>query len=148
MKAVVQRVKNAVLSVAGEKISEIDFGLVVFFCAERTDVEQIEQKISYLAKKIVNLRVFEDKNGKMNLSVLDVNGQILSVSQFTLCGDVSHGNRPSFISAMPPEDARVGYLSFCNALRGYGVDVKEGVFGADMQIVQTNDGPVTIWYDI
>ena len=100
MKAVVQRVKKTTLSVEGNLISSIDFGLVVYFCAESKDEVDKNKKIELLSKKIANLRVFEDENGKMNRSVLDVGGQILSVSQFTLCGDVSHGNRPSFVTAM------------------------------------------------
>jgi len=148
MKAVVQRVKNTSLRVNDEEISAIDFGLTVFFCAESKDEEKLQEKINFLAKKIVNLRVFEDEQGKMNRSVLDVGGQILSVSQFTLCGDVNHGNRPSFIGAMQAEKANIVYENFCNVLSGYGVTVRKGVFGADMQITQINDGPVTIWYDI
>lgn len=148
MKAVVQRVKNTTLSVDGQLISCIDFGLVVYFCAETKDETDKSKKIELLSKKIANLRVFEDENGKMNRSVLDVGGQILAVSQFTLCGDVTHGNRPSFISAMQADKAKEVYLQFCKALRMFGLTVEEGVFGADMTISQTNDGPVTIWYDI
>ena len=148
MKAVVQRVKQTRLCVEGEEISSIDFGLVVFFCAESKDEEKVEDKINLLSKKIANLRIFEDEKGKMNRSVLDVGGQILSVSQFTLCGDVSHGNRPSFVTAMQADKAKEVYFEFCKALRLFGVTVKEGLFGADMTISQTNDGPVTIWYDI
>ena len=101
-----------------------------------------------LAKKIYNLRIFEDDVGKMNLSVDSVKGEILAVSQFTLCGDVSHGNRPSFFTAMSPEEAQKVYGDFCKNLRALGAMVAEGIFGADMQITQVNDGPVTIWYDI
>lgn len=148
MKAVVQRVKNTTLSVDGQLISSIDFGLVVYFCAESKDEIDINKKIELLSKKIASLRVFEDENGKMNRSVLDVGGQLLSVSQFTLCGDVTHGNRPSFITAMQADKAKEVYLKFCKALRMFGLRVEEGVFGADMTISQTNDGPVTIWYDL
>ena len=148
MKAVVQRVKQTRLCVEGEEISSIDFGLVVFFCAESKDEEKVEDKINLLSKKIANLRIFEDEKGKMNRSVLDVGGQILAVSQFTLCGDVFHGNRPSFIGAMQAQKANEVYERFCEALTAFGATVKKGVFGADMQITQTNDGPVTIWYDI
>lgn len=148
MKAVVQRVKKTTLSVEGNLISSIDFGLVVYFCAESKDEVDKNKKIELLSKKIANLRVFEDENGKMNRSVLDVGGQILSVSQFTLCGDVSHGNRPSFVTAMQADKTKEVYFEFCKALRLFGVTVKEGLFGADMTISQTNDGPVTIWYDI
>ena len=148
MKAVVQRVKQTSLKVDDKEISAIDFGLTVFFCAESKDEEKLEEKILFLAKKIANLRVFEDEQGKMNRSVLDVGGQILSVSQFTLCGDVNHGNRPSFITAMQADKANQAYERFCVELGKYGVTVKKGVVGADMQITQTNDGPVPIWYDI
>ena len=148
MKAVVQRVKNTTLRVDDQIISQIDFGLVVFFCAEAKDEEKLEEKLNLLAKKVANLRIFEDENGKLNRSVLDVGGQILSVSQFTLCGDVNHGNRPSFITAMSADKAMATYEEFCKKLLSYGVVVKKGVFGADMQISQTNDGPITIWYDI
>lgn len=141
MKAVIQRVKNTKLSVAGELISEIPFGLVVFFgvaVGDETD------KCDYFAKKIANMRIFEDKNGKMNLSVKDVGGEVLSVSQFTLLADASHGNRPGFTGAEAPERALFVYDYFCKALESQGVTVKKGVFGADMLIQQTNNGPVTI----
>lgn len=98
-------------------------------------------------KKIVNLRIFEDGQGKMNLSVQDVGGEILLISQFTLYGDCSHGNRPSFIGAARPEQAEPLYRYTAECLRGYNVSVKTGVFGADMKIEQYNDGPVTILYE-
>lgn len=141
MRAVVQRVKKTTLSVDGVVISEIDKGLVVYLGIE---VDDTEDKIPYLAKKIANMRIFEDGEGKMNLSVLDTGGEILSVSQFTLYGDASHGNRPSFSRAERPERAKQLYDRFCDALEGNGVTVRKGVFGADMQISQHNDGPVTI----
>lgn len=145
MKSVIQRVKHALLSVDGQKISEIDFGLVVFFGVKVSDTEeQCEQT----AKKIANLRIFEDKNGKMNLSVKDVKGSILFVSQFTLYGDTSRGNRPSFTLAEKPERANELYLYAAEKLKEHGVEVKTGVFGADMKIEQLNDGPVTIIYEI
>ena len=141
MKAVVQRVKRTTLSVDGELISEIPFGLTVFLGVKTGDTEKDG---AYLAKKIANLRIFEDENGKMNLSVKDVGGEVLLVSQFTLYGDASHGNRPSFTLAARPEQAEPLYEYTVQELRGYGVTVKKGVFGADMQIAQHNDGPVTI----
>ena len=101
-----------------------------------------------MAKKIANLRIFEDENGKMNLSVKDVGGEVLLVSQFTLYGDASHGNRPSFTLAERPEQAEPLYDYAVERLRDYGVTVKKGVFGADMQISQHNDGPVTILLEI
>ena len=145
MKAVVQRVKNTRLCVDGELISEIPFGLTVFLGVKVGDTEK---EAAYLAKKIAALRIFEDENGKMNLSVKDVGGEVLLVSQFTLYGDASHGNRPSFTRAERPEKAEPLYEYAVNALQAYGVTVKKGVFGADMQIEQRNDGPVTILLEI
>ncbi len=141
MKAVVQRVKKTTLSVDGELISEIPFGLTVFLGVKVGDTEK---EAAYLAKKIAGLRIFEDENGKMNLSVKDVGGEVLMVSQFTLYGDASHGNRPSFTLAERPERAQPLYDYAVNELASYGVTVKKGVFGADMKIEQFNDGPVTI----
>lgn len=141
MKAVVQRVKHTTLSVDGELISEIPFGLTVFLGVK---VGDSEKQAEFLAKKIANLRIFEDENGKMNLSVKDVGGEVLLVSQFTLYGDASHGNRPSFTLAERPEKAEPLYEYAVACLREQGVSVKTGVFGADMQILQHNDGPVTI----
>lgn len=141
MKAVIQRVCSATLSVGGETVSQIGKGLAVYFCAEKGDNENL---CSSLANKLVNLRVFEDENGKMNLSVKDVKGEILFVSQFTLAADTSKGNRPSFFNAEEPERAKRLYLQTADILRGLGVAAKTGVFGADMIIEQINDGPVTI----
>lgn len=141
MKAVIQRVKGASLSVDDRLKSEIGKGLVVFFCAEIGDSEADAE---YFAKKIAFLRIFEDENGKMNRSVLDVGGEVLLVSQFTLCGDTSSGNRPSFIMAQKPPLAQALYEYEARALIEKGVKTKMGIFGADMQIVQHNDGPVTI----
>ena len=141
MKAVVQRVKKTELRVDGELISEIPFGLTVFLGITTGDTEK---EAAYLAKKIANLRIFEDENGKMNLSVKDVGGEVLLVSQFTLYGDASHGNRPSFTLAARPEVAEPLYEFAVNEVGRYGITVKKGVFGADMQISQHNDGPVTI----
>ncbi len=141
MKAVAQRVKKTTLKVDGELISEIPFGLTVFLGVKVGDTEK---EAAYLAKKIAGLRVFEDENGKMNLSVKDVGGEVLLVSQFTLYGDTSHGNRPSFTLAERPERAQELYEYAVKELSAYGIVVKKGVFGADMQIEQHNDGPVTI----
>lgn len=141
MKAVVQRVKHTRLTVDGELISEIPFGLTVFLGVKTGDTEK---EAAYLAKKIAGLRIFEDENGKMNLSVGQVGGEVLLVSQFTLYGDASHGNRPSFTLAERPEKAQPLYEYAVKELASYGIPVKKGVFGADMQIDQHNDGPVTI----
>ena len=141
MKAVVQRVKQTTLSVDGERVSQIPFGLTVFLGVKVGDTEK---DAAYLAKKIAALRIFEDENGKMNLSVKDVGGEVLLVSQFTLYGDASHGNRPSFTLAERPERAQPLYEYAVKELSAYGIPVKKGVFGADMKIEQLNDGPVTI----
>lgn len=146
MRAVVQRVKNTRLRVDGALISEIPFGLTVFLGVKTGDSEK---EGNYIAKKIAGLRIFEDENGKMNLSVKDVGGEVLLVSQFTLYGDASHGNRPSFTLAERPEKAEPLYERVADILSTeYGLTVKKGVFGADMQIEQNNDGPVTILLEI
>ena len=144
MKAVVQRVKSGTLSVDGKCISKIGKGYVVYLGVGQGDNDQDED---YIAKKVALLRVFEDENGKMNKSLSDVNGEILLVSQFTLFGDCSHGNRPSFVEAEKGEIANLRYLKVKKKMEDYGIKVKTGVFGADMQIVQHNDGPVTILID-
>ena len=144
MRAVIQRVKKTSLSVGGQSISEIEGGLAVYLAVSPADSEKSAE---LMAKKIAMLRVFEDGQGKMNLSVQDVRGEVLLISQFTLYGDCSHGNRPSFIGAARPEQAQPLYERTAEAIAAYGVPVKTGVFGADMQIEQHNDGPVTILYD-
>lgn len=141
MKAVIQRVKSATLSVDGQLISQIGVGLCVYFGVSSGDCEE---QADYMAKKIAAMRIFEDENGKMNKALTDVGGSVLLISQFTLCADTSHGNRPSFTLAEKPERAKVLYEYEAAKLREYGIDVKQGVFGADMQILQHNDGPVTI----
>jgi D-tyrosyl-tRNA(Tyr) deacylase len=141
MKAVVQRVKKTTLSVDGQLISEIPFGLTVFLGVKEGDEKA---QAEWLMKKISALRVFEDENGKMNLSVQDVGGEVLLVSQFTLYGDCTKGNRPSFSLAARPEIAEPLYEYAVEFLKAQGVTVKKGVFGADMKIEQYNDGPVTI----
>jgi len=144
MRAVIQRVKETELSVDGKQISEIPYGLAVYLGVKVGDAEKNAQA---MAKKIAALRIFEDENGKMNKSVTEVGGEILLISQFTLLGDCSHGNRPSFIEAERPEKANALYEYVARLLRESGVTVKQGVFGADMKIRQFNDGPVTIIYE-
>lgn len=144
MKLVVQRVKNTRLEVDGKVISEIEKGLAIYVGVAVGDGEKEADR---LAEKVVKLRVFEDEKGKMNLSVTDIGGEILAISQFTLLADVSHGNRPGFSGAERPERANELYEYFCRKVASLGVTVKKGVFGADMQIYQHNDGPVTIIYD-
>ena len=144
MRVVVQRVKRASCTINNEVYSQIDIGylLLVGFTHEDSMKE-----VKYLAKKIANLRVFEDENGKMNLSLKTVGGKILSISQFTLYADTKDGNRPAFIKAMNPKDASALYDSFNEELRTYDIEVQTGIFGADMKIELVNDGPVTIIYD-
>lgn len=138
-----QVVKQAELLVDNEIVSKIGQGLVVFFCVEKDD---LEEKLAFFAKKIANLRIFSDENGKTNLSVKDVGGEILLVSQFTLAGDCEHGNRPSFSTAESPERANELYLRLKGILETeYNLTVKTGVFGAEMIINQVNDGPFTVF---
>lgn len=144
MKAVVQRVLSASLKVEGKLISEIDKGMVVFLGVKSGDNERDLQK---LVAKICKLRIFEDENGKMNLSIKDINGQILLVSQFTLLANCRDGNRPSFIMAEKPEKANMLYLQAKEMFKMKDIIVKTGVFGADMKIDVQNDGPVTIVLD-
>ena len=144
MKFVAQRVASAALCVSGELVSEIGRGLVVYLGVKAGDNEKQAEKAM---EKVALLRVFEDEAGKMNLSVRDVQGEVLLVSQFTLYGDARKGNRPSFSEAERPERADALYEHAVSYLRSLGVPVKTGVFGADMQIEQHNDGPVTIIYE-
>ena len=144
MRAVIQRVAGASLKVGGELISQIDKGLLIFL---GVGVEDEQADLEKIAAKIPKLRIFEDENGKMNLSVKDVQGQILLVSQFTLYADCKGCNRPSFIKAERPERANAMYLQMRDMLSSQGVDVKTGEFGADMKIDAKNDGPVTIIFD-
>lgn len=141
MKAVIQRVNHATLSVDGELISQIGKGLCVYFGVEKGDEESL---LDYYAKKISQMRIFEDENGKMNLSCLDMGYEILLISQFTLCANCSRGNRPDFFGAEDPTRAKAMYLSFGKKLEEKGIKVSYGVFGADMIIEQVNAGPVTI----
>lgn len=144
MKAVVQRVLKASLSVDGKLVSEIEKGMVVFLGVKSGDGENDLNKI---IAKVSKLRIFEDENGKMNLAVKDVGGQILLVSQFTLLANCKDGNRPSFIMAERPERANMLYLQAKELLQSNGIVVKTGIFGADMKIDVLNDGPVTILLD-
>ena len=144
MKFVAQRVASAALCVSGELVSEIGRGLVVYLGVKAGDNEKQAEKAM---EKVALLRVFEDEAGKMNLSVRDVKGEVLLVSQFTLYGDAKKGNRPSFSEAERPERADALYEHAVSYLRSLGVSVKTGVFGADMQISQHNDGPVTIIFE-
>lgn len=143
MKAVVQRSKKSSVSVNGETIGSIDSGLVVLLGINVNDtIEDLE----YIVKKILNLRIFDDENGIMNKSIIDVSGSILSISQFTLQADTKKGNRPSYINAMRGEDAVFLYNKFNDLLREC-VHVETGEFGAEMEVNIINDGPVTIILD-
>ena len=144
MRAVVQRVLSANLKVDGKLISQIDKGFVVFLGIGQGDSEE---ELTLLKNKISKLRIFEDENEKMNLSIKDVGGQILLVSQFTLFADCTHGNRPSFFDAEKPEKAENLYKKMENLLKNEEIIVKTGIFGADMKIDALNDGPVTIILD-
>lgn len=145
MRAVVQRVTSSKVSVDGKIVGEIGKGFNVLLGVVEGDTD--EQAI-LLAGKIARLRVFEDENGKMNLSVNDVGGEILAISQFTLCADCKKGNRPSFTLSAAPDEANRLYELFCSELSANGVrNVEKGIFGADMAVDIANDGPVTIMID-
>lgn len=141
MRIVVQRCKQAKVSVAGETVGSIERGLVLLVGITHEDTEK---DAAYLAEKIAGLRIFEDEEGKMNLSVSDTQGAILSVSQFTLYGDCRKGKRPSFTTAAKPETAQPLYDRFNELLRDKGLTVETGQFGADMDVEFTNWGPVTL----
>jgi D-aminoacyl-tRNA deacylase len=141
VRIVLQRAKEARVKVEGNIVGEIDHGLVLLVGFTDSDDED---DLRYLAEKVVHLRIFEDEEGKMNRSLLDVKGSILSVSQFTLYGDCRKGRRPNFMAAARPEKAVVLYDRFNQLLREHGVRVETGVFGAMMQVELINDGPVTI----
>ena len=145
MKAVIQRVSFAEVRVDGEIVGKIDKGLLVLLGVMEGDTEK---EAALLASKTAKLRIFEDSDGKMNLSVTDVSGGILAVSQFTLCADVKKGNRPSFTPSAKPSDANRLYEAFCGYLADDGIErVEKGIFGADMKVSLLNDGPVTIVFD-
>lgn len=145
MKAVIQRVKYSNVKIDDKLVGECGNGFMILLGVVRGDTKADADK---LIKKIPYLRVFEDENGKMNLSCLDIDGEILVVSQFTLCADCSHGRRPSFTNSAPPDEAKMLYQYFVSELKSAGVkSVQTGEFGADMQVELVNDGPVTIMLD-
>ena len=144
MRAVVQRVSRARVTVAGRVVGEITSGLVILLGVGRNDTSAVAMS---LAEKIANLRIFEDDQGKMNRSLLEVKDSALVVSQFTLYGDARGQRRPSFIAAAPPEQAKKLYEEFCEALRKLGIAVATGVFQAMMSVELVNEGPVTILLD-
>jgi D-tyrosyl-tRNA(Tyr) deacylase len=144
MKAVLQRVNQASIAIQGKTTAQIASGILVLLGIDKNDSQATA---ALLAKKTACLRLFEDAAGKMNLSALELNKEILVVSQFTLCACLQKGRRPSFVEACPPELAKPLYSHFCEQLRQQGLSVSEGVFQADMQVHLVNDGPVTFWLD-
>ena len=144
MKAVIQRVKSASVSVDDKIIGEIAVGFLILLGVEQNDTED---DLNYLVKKTVGLRIFKDDNKNMNLSIQDVGGKALVVSQFTLCADTSRGRRPSFIKAANPEEAESMYQQFCEQLNVNDIPIERGRFGAMMDVSLVNDGPVTILLD-
>ena len=140
MKALIQRVKRASVTIDGKLFSSIDCGLLVFLGVQKGDTQE---NVDKLAPKLVNLRIFEDENDKMNLSLRDVGGQMLIVSQFTLCGDCKKGTRPSFDNAELPDRANELYEYFVSQIKMQGIETKTGSFSAMMDVELINDGPVT-----
>jgi len=141
MKAVLQRVSHSSVTVDKQLISSINKGLLVLLGIEKRDTVE---NAKALCKKIANLRIFEDTQEKMNLSILDIQGEMLVISQFTLMANTQKGNRPAFVDAAPAEIAKPLIEDFCKILREYGLTVKEGIFGTHMMVELVNDGPVTI----
>ncbi|MCL4141304.1 UNVERIFIED_CONTAM: hypothetical protein GTU68_039736 [Idotea baltica] len=144
MRALVQRVSTASVTVDGQTIGEIGPGLLILVCAMQDDSGDAARK---LATKIPKLRIFRDEAGKMNQSLLDTGGAALVVSQFTLAADTSRGNRPGFSAAAPPDEGKRLYELFAAELATQGITVETGEFGADMAVALVNDGPVTIWME-
>jgi len=144
MRAVVQRVRNARVRVSEIKVGSIDYGILIYLGVACDDGCE---DVTYLSEKISNLRIFPDSDDKMNLSVKDVAGSALIVSQFTLFADTRKGRRPSYSDAAPPELAKALYTDFISALRNQGLPVNSGIFQASMQVEYINDGPITILLD-
>ena len=142
MKLVLQRVANAGIYIEGQTVAKISQGLLIFFGVEKQDNSD---KVNYLADKVLKLRIFQDDKGKMNFSCLDVSGDVLVISQFTLAGDCTKGKRPSFDNAAQPKEAKFLYRQFIEKVAESGLTVKEGQFGANMQVELVNDGPVTFF---
>ena len=144
MKCIIQRVREARVEVEGKEVASISQGLLVLACCEKGDDEEVLKKV---AKRIVNLRIFTDENGKFNLSVKDIGGEILLVSNFTVCGILKKGTRPSFHLAEEPKKAKELIEKLKELIEEYEIPVKMGVFGAYMQVYLTNDGPVTLYIE-
>lgn len=145
MVVLVQRVTQASVQVNDEIIGAVQKGLLAFICGEPGDTPETIEK---LARKVAKLRIFSDDSGKMNLSVCDVGGDVLCVSQFTLAADTCSGNRPSFSKAASPEEGRLAYEAFVTALRAQGLSCPTGQFGAEMKVSLVNDGPATFWLQL
>lgn len=145
MKLVIQRVTNATVTVENNIVGKIDKGFLVLL---GVGPEDTEKEADYLVQKLIKLRIFEDENGKMNLSIKDTAGELLIVSQFTLYADCSSGNRPSFINAAKPEKANELYEYFIQKCKEENIKVEHGIFGANMQVELVNDGPVTILLEV
>jgi D-tyrosyl-tRNA(Tyr) deacylase len=141
MRVVLQRVKNAKVTVEGKTVGQIGKGILLLIGVHKDDSPE---KALFLAAKCADLRIFGDSEGKMNLSLKEINGEVLAVSQFTLFGDCSKGRRPSFIDAAPPEKGKELYEYFVNQLKKYAANVQTGIFGAMMDVELVNDGPVTL----
>ena len=144
MRCLVQRVKEASVSVSGNVIGAIEKGYLILLGVSKTDTEEVADK---MLKKVLDARLFEDENGKTNLSIRDVSGSLLVVSQFTLYADTRRGNRPSFINAGAPDHANALYEYFCKKAEEQGMPLAHGQVGPDMQVALINDGPFTIMYD-
>ncbi|QFT57313.1 D-tyrosyl-tRNA(Tyr) deacylase [Sulfitobacter sp. THAF37] len=144
MRALLQRVTSASVTVAGERVGEIGAGLLILVCAMPQDTEATAEA---LAQKIAKLRLFKDDEGRMNLSLAQTGGAALVVSQFTLAADTSRGTRPGFSYAAKPDAARALYEHFVRRVQDLGIETQTGSFGADMSVALVNDGPVTIWLD-
>lgn len=144
MRALIQRVSQAEVTVDGRSTGRIGTGLLVLVCAMQGDEQATAER---LAGRVARLRIFRDEADRMNRSVQDIGGAALVVSQFTLAADTRSGNRPGFSTAAPPDEGERLYLAFADALRRQGLPVETGEFGADMQVALVNDGPVTIWMD-
>ena len=145
MRALIQRVSRAAVSVEGRQIGQCGPGLMILICAMQGDsTAQAEQ----MAAKIAKLRIFKDDEGRMNRSILDIGGSALVISQFTLAADTSRGNRPGFSTAAPPDEGERLYRHFADSIASLGIPTETGQFGADMAVELVNDGPVTIWIEV
>ncbi len=141
MICLIQRVKEASVKVEGNLVSSINYGMLILIGFEKNDKEEIFDKA---VEKILNLRIFDDGEGKLNKSILDIKGQILVVSQFTLAGDIKRGRRPSFDKALEPEFSKDYFEKFCKKMESFNLKIERGIFGAKMEVYLINDGPVTI----